>query len=104
MMALLISKQAAFLLLALPQRLFRLFPLRDIDEGDDGAEGSTLPKYRMGPKLHGKARAVLSPINLIVSMNALAVLKTYVNGALLDRIRRAVFPGVVFQRMHVLPK
>ena len=97
-------EEAAFQLLTLPQRLFRLFPLRDIDEGDDGADGSTLPKYRMGPKLHRKAGAVLSPINLVVSMNALAVLKTYINGALLDRIGPAVWPRVVFQRMHVLPQ
>ena len=94
-------KEGARPLFALPQRLLRLLPLRDIDEGYDGAEGSTLPKDWMGPKLHRKAGAVLSPINLVVSMNALAVLKTYVNGALLDRIRPAVCPSVVFERMHV---
>jgi len=37
-------------------------------------------------------------------MNTLALLKTYVNGALLDRIRPAVCPSVVFQRMHVFPE
>jgi hypothetical protein len=97
-------EEAAFQLLALPKRLFRLLPLRDIDEGYDGAEGSTLPRYRMGPKLHRKAGAVASPKNLIVSMNTLAMLKTYVNGALLDRIWPAVCPSVVFQRMHVFPQ
>src|SRR5207244_10815037 len=58
----------------------------------------------MEAKHHRKAGAVLSPINLIVSMNAMAVLKTYVNGALLDRIRPAVGPSMVFQRMHVFPE
>src|SRR5713101_8403330 len=91
-------------LFALPQRLFRLFPLRDVDEGYDCTEGSTVPNYQMGPKLYRKAGAVLSPINLIVSMDALAFLKTDVNGALLDRIRPAVCPSVVLQRMHVFPE
>src|SRR5207253_9221330 len=91
-------------LLALPQRLFRLFSLRDVDEGYDGTEGSTVSKYRMGPKLYRKAGAVLSPINLIVSMNALTFLKTLVNGALFDRIRRTVCTRVVLERMHVLPE
>ena len=49
----------------------------------------------MGPKLYRKAGAVLSPINLIVSMDALSFLKTDVNGALLDWVRRAVRPSVV---------
>src|SRR5207249_10424647 len=88
-------------LLALPQRLFRLFPLRDVDEGYDGTEGSTVSKYRMGPKLYRKAGAVLSPINLIVSMDALSFLKTYVNGTLLDWIRRAVHTSVCVQRNSV---
>src|SRR5580693_8143494 len=97
-------EKAPFSLFALSQRLFRLLPLRDIHEGDDGAECFTLPKYRMRPKLHRKTGAVLSPIDLIVSMNILAALKTYINGALLDRIRSAVRPGVMFQRVHVLPE
>src|SRR5437899_2976757 len=91
-------------LLALPQRLFCLFPLRDVNEGYDRSEGSTIPKYRMGPKLYRKAGTVLSPINLIVSMDTLTFLKTYVNGAFLDRIRRPVYPSVVLQRMHVFPE
>ena len=37
-------------------------------------------------------------------MDALAFLKTYVNGTLLDWIRRAVRPSVVLQRMHVFPE
>src|SRR5207253_11468843 len=91
-------------LLALPQRLFCLFPLRDVNEGYDRSEGSTIPKYRMGPKLYRKAGTVLSPINLIVSMDTLTFLKTYVNGAFLDRIRCPVYPSVVLQRMHVFPE
>jgi hypothetical protein len=58
----------------------------------------------MGPKLYRKAGAVLSPINFIVSMDALSFLKTYVNGALLERIRGAIRPSVVLQRMHVFPE
>src|ERR1700678_333841 len=97
-------EDAAFQPLALPQRLFRLFTLRDIDEGYDGDDGSTLPNYGMGPKLHRKAGAVLSPINFVVSMNALPVLKTYINGALFNRIGLAVCPSVVVQLMHILPQ
>jgi hypothetical protein len=33
-------EEGTFPVFALPQRLFRPLPLRDIDEGDDGAEGS----------------------------------------------------------------
>ena len=58
----------------------------------------------MGPKLYRKAGAVLSPKHLIVQMNPLAFLKTYVNGALLQRIWPAVGARVVFQGMHVLPQ
>src|ERR1700733_13862902 len=58
----------------------------------------------MGPKLHRKARTILSPINLVVAMNALTFLKTDINGALLDRIGLAVCPSVVVQRMHILPQ
>src|SRR5580658_10079591 len=97
-------EKAPFSLFALPQCLFGLFALRDIHEGDDGAEGFTLAKHRMRPKLHRKAGAVLFPIKLIVSMNILAALKTYINGALLDRIRPAVRPRVMFQRVHVFPE
>ena len=96
--------KAALKLLALPQRLFRLFPLRDVDEGYDRTEESTVPNHRMGPKLYRKAGAVLSPINLIVSMDALSFLKTDVNGTLVDWVRRAVRPSVVLQRMHVFPE
>src|ERR1700722_15035685 len=95
-------QEAAFQPLVLPQRLFRLFPLRDIHERYNGDDGLTLPNCWVVPKLHRKTGTVLSPINLVVSMNALAVLKTYINGALLDRIGPAVCPSVVVQRMHVL--
>src|SRR5580658_258336 len=97
-------EEASLQVLALPQRLFRLFPLRDVDEGNDGSDGSTLPNYGMGPKLHGETGTILSPIDLVISMNALAVLKTYINRAFLDRIRLAIRPSVMVQRMHILPQ
>ena len=37
-------------------------------------------------------------------MDALAFLKSYINGALLEQIRGAVRPSVVLQRMHVFPE
>jgi hypothetical protein len=37
-------------------------------------------------------------------MNILAALKTYINGALLDRIGPAVRPCVMFQRVHIFPE
>src|SRR5215470_8990653 len=95
-------KKGAMACLAFSKCLLRPFPFRDVDERDDGTQGSTVPNYRMRPKLHRKAGAVLSPIDLIVSMDALAFLKADVNGALLERVRRAVFPRVVLQCVHVL--
>jgi hypothetical protein len=58
----------------------------------------------MRPVLYGKARAVPSPINLIVSVDTLTFLKAYVDGAFFERIGGAVFSGMVFQRMHVFPQ
>jgi hypothetical protein len=58
----------------------------------------------MRPILYGKARAIPSPINLIVSVDALVFLKAYVNGAFFEWIWGAVFSGMMLQRMHVFPE
>jgi hypothetical protein len=58
----------------------------------------------MRPILYGKARSVLSPIDLIVSVDVLTLLKAYINGAFFDRIWSAVFSCVVLQRMQVFPQ
>jgi hypothetical protein len=68
-------KQAAVLLLSLTEYLFCLFPLRNIDEGDHCAQGSVAHNNKMRPILYGKARAVPSPIDLIVSVDVLTLLK-----------------------------
>lgn len=73
-----------------------------INEGYHRAQGSAFPNHDMRSKLHGKARAIPSPINLIVPVDVLAFLKTDINRALLNRIGGAVFSRMVLQRMHVL--
>jgi hypothetical protein len=57
----------------------------------------------MRPILCGKARAIPSPKNLIVSVDALAFLKAHINRAFFKWIWGAVFSGMVLQRMHVFP-
>jgi hypothetical protein len=57
----------------------------------------------MRPILYGKARAIPSPINLIVPMDTLAFLKAYINGAFFKWIWGTVFSGMVLQCMHVFP-
>jgi hypothetical protein len=74
-------KQAAVLLFSLTEYLFCLFPLRNIDEGDHCAQGSVFHNDKVRPILYGKARSVLSPIDLIVSVDILTRLKAYINGA-----------------------
>src|SRR6266567_4261590 len=56
----------------------------------------------MGPILHGKARAILSPENFVVSVNAFAFFETQVYGALLERIRSAIRASMVLCFVHVL--
>jgi hypothetical protein len=58
----------------------------------------------MRPILYGKAGAIPSPINLIVSVDALVFLKAQVNGAFFDWIGGAVFSSMVLERMHVFPE
>jgi hypothetical protein len=57
----------------------------------------------MRPILYGKARAIPSPKNLIVSVDALAFLKAYINWAFFNWIWAAILSGMVLHRMHVLP-
>src|SRR5208282_1271621 len=73
-------KQGAVLLFTFTQCRFRLFPLRDIDKGDYGTEGLTFANDNVRPKLHGEASAILSPINLIVPVDVLVFLETYIDG------------------------
>ncbi len=96
-------KQAPVPLFAFAERRLRLFPLRDVDERYHRAQGSTFPNDRMRPILCGKARAIPSPKNLIVSVDALAFLKAHINRAFFKWIWGAVFSGMVLQRMHVFP-
>jgi hypothetical protein len=65
---------------------------------------SAIPKHRARPILYWKAGAVLSPKNLIFSMDTFAFLKTHIDRALREWIRGAVWARVVLQRMHVLPE
>jgi hypothetical protein len=58
----------------------------------------------MGPKFHRKARAILSPINLIVPVDVLVFLEANIDGAFFNWIWGAVFSGMVLQRMHVFPE
>src|ERR1700678_364543 len=94
-------KQDAVLLFTFSQRLFRLFPLSDIDKRDHGAQGLTFANDDVRPKLYGKARAILSPVNLIVPVDVLVFLETNIDGAFFNWIWSAVFSGMVFQRVHV---
>jgi len=69
-------EKAAFPLLAHPQCLFRLFPLSNVEEGYDGADGFAIANHRMRPILDGEAGSVLSPKNVIVNMDASVLVKT----------------------------
>jgi hypothetical protein len=55
----------------------------------------------MRPILDGKAGAVPSPENLVVSMDAFALFKTQIYGALLQRIWGTVRAGVMLGCVHV---
>ena len=94
-------EQAPVLLFTSAQRLFRLLALRDVDEGDHRTYGSPLLDDGVRPILHRKARAILSPIHLIISVHALAFLEAQIDRALFNGIGRAVFVGMMFQRMKI---
>jgi hypothetical protein len=95
-------EKGAFPLLALPQFLLRLFPLGDIEEGYDGTDGFAITDHGMGPILHRKTGATLSPKNIIVDIDSPVFMKTYINWTLVNGKWRAIFVSVVFERMHVL--
>src|ERR1700735_4205411 len=79
-------KQKAVLLFTHAECRFRLFPFRNIDKGNHRAQGLTVANDIMGPKLHGKARAVLSPINLVVPVDVLVFLEANIDGTFFNRI------------------
>src|ERR1700677_4349360 len=87
-------KQDAILLFTFAQRLFRTFPLRDVDKRDHGAKGLTTANDNVRPKLYRKARAVFSPINLIVPVDVRVVLETNIDRTFFNWIGRAVFSGM----------
>ena len=86
------------------ERRFRPFPLRDIDERYHRAYGFTFPHNGMRPILDGKACAILSPKNLVISVYTLAFSKAQINRAFFDWIWRAISSGVVLQGMHIFPE
>ena len=96
-------KQAAVPLFTFAERCLRWFPLRDVNERYHRAQGSTFPNDRMRPILYGKARAILSPINLIVPVDVLVFLEANIDGTFFNWIWGAVFSGMVLQGMHVFP-
>jgi hypothetical protein len=55
----------------------------------------------MRPILYGKATAIPSPENLVVSMDTNAFLEPQVNRALFEGIRRTVGPSMVLGLVHV---
>ena len=83
------------------QRLFCLFALGDVDESDYRPYGFPLLDDRVRPILHGKARAIFSPVHLIIAVHALVFLEPQIDGAFFDGIGRAVFAGVMLQRMKI---
>src|ERR1700721_871758 len=95
-------KQAAVPLFTLAEYLFGPFPPRNVDEGDDCASCLTLLYDKIRPILYGKAGAVFSPEDLIVSVDPLTFLKAHINRTFFEGIGRAVFTGMVLQRVHVL--
>jgi len=68
-------EQASVLLFTSTERFFRLLPLRDVDESNDRAYSSPLMDDGVRPILNRKARAISSPIRLVVSVDALAFWK-----------------------------
>jgi hypothetical protein len=96
-------RQGAVLFFTLTEGCLRLFPLRDIDKRVDGAQGSTFANDNVGPKFDRKARAILSPINLIVSVNIFVFLEANIDGTFFNWIWGAVFSVMVFKRVHVFP-
>ena len=97
-------EQASVLLFTSAERLFRLLPLRNVDEGNHRTYGSSLLDDRVRPILYRKACAISSPIHLIVSVDALAFLEAQINRALFNWIGRAIFVAMMFQRMKVPSK
>ena len=77
-------EQAAVPLLALPQCVFRLFSLSDVEEGDDGADSFAMTNQRMRPILNWETGSVLSPKNVIVDMDATVFVEAYKNGNLVE--------------------
>jgi hypothetical protein len=61
-------KQAAVSLFTLVEYLFGPLPSGNIDKGDDRTFRLTLSYDKIRPILNGKARAILSPEDLIVSL------------------------------------
>src|SRR6266498_2220768 len=58
----------------------------------------------MGPILHRETGAILPPKNVIVNMDAKVLMKTHVNGTLVDWKRSPVFASIVLKCMHILAK
>ena len=87
-------------LLAPPHRLLGALALGDVHERDHGADDLPLPAHRVGPVFRGEAGPVGAPQDLVGDVRPLPLLEPPVDAAFLQRVVRAVGPGVVDQPVH----
>ena len=79
-----------------------LTPLGDVEERHHCANHFALPDDRVAPVFRGERRTIGAPEHLVVDVRLLAMAHRLVDRRLFRRIRRAVGPGVMNERVHLL--